>query len=86
MAAECRGCGALILWAINRGSGKPMPVDRAPVEGGNVILHREDERGLYCDVVAPDPGVIRHVSHYVTCPKASRFRALPAPGQQSLGL
>jgi hypothetical protein len=73
VAAECRGCGDAIMWVAIPGFRRPQPVNIEPVEGGNIILER-DEGQLQGRLVAADPGVIRHVSHFATCPQAQRFR------------
>jgi hypothetical protein len=85
VAAECRGCGARIMWAALAGFAKPQPINIEPVEGGNVVLER-DEGHLQGRLVARDAGVIRHTSHFDTCPQAQRFRDMAKrnPDQGSL--
>lgn len=74
--STCRSCGAPVIWAVTA-SGKRMPVDAEPVEGGNVRL---DDVGL------PDPQAVvfggfsadhadtLHKSHFATCVNAAQHR------------
>ena len=39
---KCRSCGAEIVWAVTQ-LGKRMPVDVAPVVGGNLVLYTEHD-------------------------------------------
>jgi hypothetical protein len=66
---KCRSCGKRILWAktIN---DTPSPIDPEPVEGGNIDL---GANGI-AYVVPVEPSVKRHVSHFATCPGASKHR------------
>lgn len=41
-AAECRSCGAPIIWAVTTASRRPIPVDQEPVEDGNIELEAQD--------------------------------------------
>jgi hypothetical protein len=62
-------------------AGKRMPVDPEPVEGGNIMLTREQESSTGTPIAAyvtPDPGVMRHVSHFATCPNAAQHRKQPS--------
>lgn len=80
--ASCRSCGARIIWALTP-TGKRMPIDAEPVDGGNIILHQPVERGgsPTCTVVGKrvQPSLFgddgpRHTSHFATCPNASHHR------------
>lgn len=73
--AACRSCGAPVVWVLTEG-GNRMPVDPDPVEGGNIVLTRENESdGTPLAAYAKaDPGVMRHVSHFATCPSAAQHR------------
>lgn len=72
VVTNCRSCGAPIRWAKTT-NGEAIPLDPAPVTGGNIEL---------CDGVAHvfTPGQIalfqreRFVSHFVTCPHAAQWR------------
>lgn len=75
MSEFCRSCGAEILWA-RTGSGRSMPVDVKPVEGGNVQL-RYEKHGLTA-VVAPEAPGVKYVSHFSTCPEAAAWRKASA--------
>lgn len=79
--ADCRGCGASIVWAATSAGGM-MPVDPmpAPERDGNVRLFTDDD-GVHCEVLGPldivampDEGASLHRSHFATCPQAARFR------------
>jgi len=80
--AQCRSCGARIIWALTP-AGRRMPIDAAPADGGNVILHMPREPGAEptCTVVGKhsQPALFgddgpRHTSHFATCPNADRHR------------
>lgn len=72
MTAICRTCGAPILWAHTR-HGMRLPVDPIPVSGGNLELIMDQPAGpVAVYVEATDE--IRHVSHFATCPDATRHR------------
>lgn len=67
----CNSCGAAIRWATGAKSGKPIPLDVAPVVAGNIEL-----RGETAHYVTPDHNAIgqRFVSHFATCPQAAQHR------------
>lgn len=50
-------------------TGKTMPLDPSPVDGGNIEV-----RDGFARVVKPEPGVQRYRSHFATCPLAAQFR------------
>lgn len=66
--AACKGCNARIYWARTK-SGAAMPLDPQPVDGGNIEF-----AGTLAVVVRAQPGVKRHVVHYVSCPDAVKQR------------
>lgn len=79
--STCRSCGAEIVWATVRSSGKKMPLDATATPDGNVWLHPDG----FCDISAtpsgdlfagdsPATGVTRHTSHFATCPDADTHR------------
>lgn len=76
-AATCRSCGASIVWAATA-KGRRMPIDFAPVAGGNIDLD--------LSVVPPLAHVLAktelehlagpaYVSHFATCPNATAHRS-----------
>lgn len=67
----CRSCGAIVVWSKTENS-KNIPLDPEPVLGGNIIL---ECNGALARVVEPDPGIRRHISHFVTCPNAAHHRS-----------
>jgi hypothetical protein len=81
--STCRSCGAKVIWARTATSGKPMPVDAEPVDGGNVLLSQ-----VVAGVGTPTATVVgntvqpsifgddgpRYVSHFSTCPRADEHR------------
>ncbi len=70
--ASCRSCGASIEWATWANSGKPVPLDVAPVPNGNIAL----VGGKVHTFTAGDErlGRERRVSHFVTCPDRDEWR------------
>lgn len=77
-AARCSSCNGRIVWALTS-TGRRMPVDLAPVEGGNVLLV-EQAGGLppRAEVLGkadrPAEGVLTYLSHFSTCPEAGAHR------------
>ena len=75
--STCRSCHAPIVWAVNDLTGKAMPLDAEPVDGGNVILHA---LGSTCTVLNAGQGTLldddepRYVPHFATCPDADTWR------------
>ena len=73
--SACRKCAARIVWAVTE-RGKSMPVNRDPVENGNLVLEEQDGR----PPIARKPDELldrdlpRYVSHFATCPNAEEFR------------
>jgi hypothetical protein len=61
-------------------TGKSMPLDAVPVEGGNVLLVTvEDETrarvlGPLERMAVVGPGEALYVSHFSTCPNAAEHR------------
>jgi hypothetical protein len=78
--ATCRSCNAPVIWARSASSGRLMPVDREPVDGGNVLVTRGPS-GFTATVVGkqPQPNLFgddgpRYTSHFATCPNADTHR------------
>lgn len=76
MSATCSSCGASIVWVVTA-TGKRMPIDPQPVEGGNLEL--EGNRGGHvARYVKPEQGGLfgrpRYVSHFASCPHAAQHR------------
>jgi hypothetical protein len=69
--ANCKSCGAEVIWALTS-TGRPMPIDATPVEGGNLVLSLLDGKRVV-SVVAAGPG-LRHRPHFATCPDADSWR------------
>lgn len=69
MTTRCGSCGAEITWARTE-KGKPMPVDAAPNERGNLIV----ERGACRVATLFDPPGERHTSHFASCPDHAQHR------------
>lgn len=65
--ANCRSCGAEIIWAKTL-SGKAMPLDAEPVLGGRIRL----EDGIaYPHSSCREP---HYNTHFVTCKFAAQHR------------
>lgn len=80
--AKCRSCGAPIVWAINGRTGNCMPVNAKPSPDGNLRI-RDDRSECGQVVVDVVSGAEREalrvrgeafLSHFSTCPQASRWR------------
>lgn len=70
-AAKCTSCGAEILWTITA-KGARMPVDAKPT--GKAVVLRTNP----VDALTPFSRVVdTFVSHFATCPNASRHRSVP---------
>ena len=76
---RCRSCGAHIRWARTL-SGKPIPLDDAPVANGNVRLV-PDTGGVRAVVLAGDDLRRAHTAgeglyypHHGSCPHGRRWR------------
>jgi hypothetical protein len=74
--AACKSCRAPITWVASNATGKPMPLDAAPVATGNVVVVEGRATVLGpLELLCLGAGVQRFVSHFVTCPHASSWRA-----------
>jgi hypothetical protein len=66
----CRKCGKDIFFAVNRKTGRSVPLDAR-----STVVYELDEESRRMD---PDePRVIgrpAYISHFVTCPFADEFR------------
>ncbi len=69
--ATCRTCGAEIAWVFSE-SGVRMPVDPGERPDGNLVIEPDLTGRKVARVVAPGKGT--HVSHFTTCPDASKHR------------
>jgi hypothetical protein len=80
----CRSCKAPIFFAQILSSGKPIPIDFAPVPDGNLVT--VDPAGRQVQVLAPSeiagyPGH-KYQPHFRSCPDAKswrRKRGIPEP-------
>ena len=74
----CRSCGALMIWAKNAKSGKPMPFDAEPdpeLTAGWVLVYRQSSSEVIATYQAdPAPGARLRVPHFTTCPNADQHR------------
>ena len=75
---KCRSCGAPVLWVPSATSRATVILDAEPVEGGNVILLDGKARVIPTDLfeeslTGPLPAE-RYLSHFATCPQASKHR------------
>lgn len=76
--SQCSSCKAPIRWTVTE-HGKAMPVDFAPVRGGNIVLRDEGNRtvAVYTAPLfetAEQKARPHYVSHFATCPQANAHR------------
>lgn len=71
-AKTCEACGVPLFFARTM-RGRSMPLETAPIDGGNVVLERVGAETL-ARVVQAEKGVKRYVAHFARCPKAAEFR------------
>jgi hypothetical protein len=70
--ANCRTCGAPIIWAKTE-KGNAVPLDARPCADGNIVL--QDRLAHYVKAGEPVPaGQDRYQSHFATCPDAKAHR------------
>lgn len=79
--SRCRSCTAEVFWA-RTASGKLIPIDAEPVDGGNVhvVTRRADGTPATIRVATQDelgihPDKSTYVSHFATCPSANEHRS-----------
>ena len=78
--SRCKSCTAEVFWA-RTASGKMIPIDADPVEGGNVhiVTRRVDGTPATVRVASQEelahPGYDTYVSHFATCPDAREHRS-----------
>lgn len=77
--SACRSCGAAVVWGLTK-TGKRMPVDAAPVIGGNVVMVAGNDGPELLVLAKPEVerrrglGLPTHTSHFATCPHAAGHR------------
>jgi len=76
--AECRSCGAKIVWAKVHITETPIPLDPDPVPNGNIVLLRKRP---YVEVASTNQikdakknGTDLYVTHFVTCPSGDKWK------------
>lgn len=80
--SACRTCGAPIIWATVRKSGKRMPLDATPDPDGNVALRADGTCEVWGatirlsldEAVIAERGATWHRAHFAVCPNADRHR------------
>lgn len=84
--AKCRSCGADVLWATMKDSGKKIPLDAQPSPTGNLWCQQKSnpphlELLAFPALPVDHPGLDtinqdrrRWVSHFATCPNAGEHR------------
>ena len=76
--ATCRSCGAEIIWAKSRKTGKRIPIDREPVSDGNLKLTTTGTDGpLWAEPIKDDHRISSEryfKTHFATCPEAKTWR------------
>jgi hypothetical protein len=75
--AKCKSCGALIIWAVNKATKRPAPLDAAPSPIGTILV----ENGVYWfpDAAGRLAYADRlHTNHHATC-TANRWKQAGGP-------
>lgn len=78
-ATNCRSCGAPIFHAPTA-AGKTIPVDLEPDnENGSIVIRDGIAKVLSRTGmnISPEPGDVRYISHFATCPQAKEWRKRP---------
>lgn len=74
-ATRCKSCFAPIIWAKSETTGRRMPIDYDPNDGGNVFYSAVTGLVTVGRQEQPTPqGTTRHFSHFATCPNADQHR------------
>lgn len=71
--ARCAGCGEPVRWLKHERTGKPTPIDVAPVEDGNIRIVGSEYAIVPKAQRVNFPGEL-HKSHFATCVEAASFR------------
>lgn len=76
--ALCKTCRASVVWVTTE-KGEAMPVDAAPVRGGNIRLEGSAARptAVYVEPLLESEeqrAAPHYVSHFATCPQAAQHR------------
>lgn len=79
MTAFCLSCGASIVWATVRDSGRHMPLDAVPDPTGNVAVSRDFSDKLWARVLKAgeqhdEASEKLGISHFAACPQADSHR------------
>ena len=71
--AQCRSCGAPIIWIRHGTTGSLLPLDAAPVDNGNmqIVDDKAVNIGGLFEPVADAP---KYVNHFSTCPDSKRWK------------
>jgi hypothetical protein len=73
LITTCRECKARIFFAVTE-AGRRMPIDEAPVKGGNVCVSMNGEgEDPTATPITPNDS-LAYVSHFATCTNPKRFR------------
>lgn len=78
----CRSCMAPVRWREHHRTHRIAPIDAEPVPGGDLVLLTGGRYAVGPTVVPADEieardadgAPLRFVSHYATCPEATRWR------------
>lgn len=68
----CSSCQAPIFWRSNTATGKGIPIDRDPVEGGRVVLVGDRQCRFLTKGESAD--VSTYASHFATCANRDQHR------------
>lgn len=72
--AACKSCGAKIRWAKSVSTGKMIPLDPTPADGGKFGLIIEPGDSVPLAVAAQPHHSLRYDRHSASCPFAGQHR------------
>lgn len=72
-SVACKGCGKMISWVSIAETGKRMPINQV-AEPNGTVFYANGGWHVRSRHIHPPPATSLYVSHFATCPAASKFR------------